>query len=571
MSTIIDKDRTLLLKPIVEAAEMFRLNLLILLVCQLQVHNVLAQMPPPFAQQPQFMPQQPFLQQNLPEQLVGEEDVPVQALNIISGRGFIGEMYQILSPDGAVLNVYHMINPLADQSKLVRWPMLIGHGLGGDASQMMGRSEFVRPRRPDPFNSMPTLGLGDECLPFAYANNNFDVWLFDARGTNKHNHNAFQDLNPLAATAFYNYTLDEQSQLDLPTIIDFVLWQTQSDKLFYTGYSESTILAFMLLSGKPEYADKMMSAVLLAPIAYLTKLRGLITFALASYLLPENLHMNFLPEPINNVAGTLIRRICSLRNVASETVCQAVGRATAGNGETDYSPAFYASFFKGTSTKVIKHLSQMNLEQRFGMFDYGPAGNLQKYGQVTPPDYDLTRFLLPTLILVRGGNDFLSTLEDQITLLEKLRFKPYADIYLPKYNHLDLTLGTNSKTDVSLPVLLNLFNILSSTGMYNLRNAPVIPLQKPIRVKLPFEVNLGEPIQYSVSTFGDLIKGFREDGIVKQTHLDAPLKIAENLGKGVDAMTDSLNQLPDKLLSNPMFSPLTNILNIGSGATAVAS
>lgn len=386
-------------------------------------------------------------------------DSSPEPLDMISARGFIGEAFDIKSRDGAPLSVYHMVNPLADQKTLNRFPVLVAHGLSGDSSQLLSNSAESKPRKP----TIGTLSIdvGDISLPFMLSNNNFDVWLVDARGTNLKNHKISTEFDFFEANKFWNYTLDEQAQLDLASVIDFVLAQTDSPKLHYLSYSESTFFMFALLTSQPQYQEKMVSAVTIAPVAYVTHIRGsLLPLLIAASTMPDQINGNYIPPAISDTVGVGIRKICTTK-WAGSTICTIASRGLAGQGESqdDFS-TLYSTAFKSTSIKSLKHFYQLHIQKRFGMYDYGLLGNIRAYGQPTPPNYNLANIKLPTLILVRGGTDFLSTPEDQEILLSQLGVRPYMDIRLPTFNHLDFFIGTKALFQVNVPVVRTMLEIL---------------------------------------------------------------------------------------------------------------
>lgn len=62
-------------------------------------------------------------------------------------------------------------------------------------------------------------------------------------------------------------------------MIDLILNQTKSSKLFYVAHSQGTSAILALLSTKPEYNEKIIQAHLFAPAAiFHTKRPELITF-----------------------------------------------------------------------------------------------------------------------------------------------------------------------------------------------------------------------------------------------------------------------------------------------------
>lgn len=56
---------------------------------------------------------------------------------------------------------------------------------------------------------------------------------------------------------------------DLPAMMDYVLKKTNANKLHYIGHSQGWTTIMALLSTKPEWNSKIMSAHGLAPVTYL--------------------------------------------------------------------------------------------------------------------------------------------------------------------------------------------------------------------------------------------------------------------------------------------------------------
>ena len=78
----------------------------------------------------------------------------------------------------------------------------------------------------------------------------------------------------------------------------------------------------------------------------------------------------------------------------------------------------------GTSSKNMMHWSQMIRSGTVAQFDYGPAGNMIHYHQLTPPKYDvnaLTERLseIPMTLFV-GDKDVLVSANNLKKLIELL-------------------------------------------------------------------------------------------------------------------------------------------------------
>jgi len=81
----------------------------------------------------------------------------------------------------------------------------------------------------------------------------------------------------------------------------------------------------------------------------------------------------------------------------------------------------------------------------FQKFDYGNRGNIDHYGQPTPPPYQIQNFpaKLP-LVIVTGGIDALADPSDVQILLSQLPVPPVAILNRPDYGHLDPLLGIDA-------------------------------------------------------------------------------------------------------------------------------
>ena len=533
-----EKERTEISKMRFSTIASFSVPLLLISCASLVAHLATAQwLGPGFS--PPVGPQMPGsrMVRRMEPQVASEgHDSTPNAMDIITARGFICEEYRVMSRDGAPISLYHAINPLANQCTLNRYPVLVFHGLSGDASQLLSNSDLSKPRRP--IIGQVTYDEGDLSLPFMLLNNNFDVYLIDGRGTNLNNHKISSDIDLMEANRFWNYSLDEQAQFDLPTAIDFVLEQTQTEKVHYVGYSESTLFMFALLSSQLEYQAKLASFVAIAPVAYLTHLRGsLMPLLVGASLTPDQINGNYMPQPLSDTLGATVRALCSQQLLAN-TLCNVGMKSMSGQGTQSINPSgMFQTAFKSTSIKSLKHFYQLHTQRRFGMYDYGPAGNLKQYGQIVPPFYNLANIKLPTIILVRGGTDFLSTPEDQQILMHQLGVRPFLDIDLPQYNHVDFFVHKPALFEVNIPLVRSMLDILKAiTPNGNiLRDATVTPLRyRPVLVRMP---SSSRRVEVRSQLLPNIIHGLSQSGekLEKITH--NPLGLLHNIKDQMSGFT----------------------------------
>lgn len=72
------------------------------------------------------------------------------------------------------------------------------------------------------------------------------------------------------------FSWHELGMYDLPAMIDYILYQTSQQQLFYIGFSQGTTQFWVLMSLKPEYNKKIKLMSALAPVAYTGHIEGIL-------------------------------------------------------------------------------------------------------------------------------------------------------------------------------------------------------------------------------------------------------------------------------------------------------
>lgn len=214
-------------------------------------------------------------------------------------QGFEAEEHKVISPDGYITIATRIKNPLADYGR--KNTVVIHHGfLQSAITPQMSFAFLAKPRKPtvqsNNNNNFTTFTLNDDinnnyitssgnqsqyelensCLALFLSNNNYDVWLLEARGsTPQSSHHMIKSIE-LQWDKYWNFRLDEQALYDLPAQIQFILDVTGEEKIAYVGYSQSTLFMFALLSEKPEFKNKLSVFVAVSPVVYLGQVRGLL-------------------------------------------------------------------------------------------------------------------------------------------------------------------------------------------------------------------------------------------------------------------------------------------------------
>ncbi|XP_072396727.1 lipase 3-like [Diabrotica undecimpunctata] len=300
-------------------------------------------------------------------------------------------------------------------------------------------------------------------LGYILADQGYDVWMGNARGTvYSRNHTR---LNPDTDSEFWQFSWNEIGYYDLPAMIDYITKTTGIDGVHYVGHSQGTTSFFVMTSEKPEYNKKIKVQVSLAPIAYMNHMTSPLLHIIAFWegsleILMGLLGMNeFIPE--KGFLHLLTEAICKegLGPILCENALFAICGFSLNEMNTTKIPLIVGHAPAGASTKQLLHYGQEINSGHFRKFDFGMIGNLEKYGSIWAPDYDLSKVTAP-VFLFYSKNDWLAGLQDVERLYKELgnaqgKFLIADDFF----NHLDFTYG-----DTAPKLIYN--EIISIFNMY---------------------------------------------------------------------------------------------------------
>lgn len=86
-----------------------------------------------------------------------------------------------------------------------------------------------------------------------------------------------------------------------------------------------------------------------------------------------------------------------------------------------------------TSTWIYAHLAQLVASNRYGMMDFGPTENMQRYGTEQPPAYPLANITSANIALFRGLNDPLADNVDVERLVRELNGRYSVEVSPPMF------------------------------------------------------------------------------------------------------------------------------------------
>ncbi|CAH0718898.1 unnamed protein product, partial [Brenthis ino] len=381
-------------------------------------------------------------------QLVTSSGYPIELHRAVTSDGYILQLHRI--PSGR--RTVRKTGPSLKGKKVV----LIGHGLLGSSGDfvLMGPGKSIGKE----FNTR-ALALFNVPVYFL-ADEGYDVWLANFRGNIYTSHETYTR----ADRRFWEYSFHEHGTLDLPACIDKVLNVTGLQKLLYVGYSMGTTTAFIMLSERPEYNDKLLSYVALAPAVYLTNIKLFAEWTLKEFPILEYLRsVGVLAIDINPEAlYLLVQAWCSVREVRLN-VCMRVVYRFVGNDEEQYDPDIMPlaiARMQPASFRQLEHFGKIAMTDEFTAWEDGLFGSVRAY--------NLDNVKTP-VTLMYCENDKLTEKKQIYRLARKLNstgvleaIQPIGDWF--KLNHLDVVFAKDLGTMVSQHIMKHIGYIFSKNG-----------------------------------------------------------------------------------------------------------
>ncbi|PSN56281.1 hypothetical protein C0J52_00361 [Blattella germanica] len=363
-----------------------------------QDQPVAAPPPPPYAQirRTQMVPLS-----------VPDEYLTVPSL--IRKHGYPSETHNFNTPDNYFLKVHRIPHGKTCAHARDKPVVLLQHGLFGSSADWV---------------------VSGPKYSFAYmlADAGYDVWLGNSRG------NVYSDGHAYLNTGdvkYWNFSWEEMGELDLAATIDYILDITGQRCLYYIGHSMGSAVFFILMSSQPQYNAKIRASFQLAPGFYFLN--------------------NFNFQSVKNTTAVGEFRVKEpMQDDFERWNCYKQG----GVPGIGYLPSIVSHQFAGTSTKAFIHYSQAVLCGELFQFDYGIVANLEIYGCVHPPAYNLSLITSPVHIYYSALDPVAGSCE--VNQLAKKLPNVMSVCEVPSYTHLDFLWGVNSKKDIYDEILVHM-------------------------------------------------------------------------------------------------------------------
>ncbi|GMI66259.1 Myzus persicae-induced lipase 1 [Hibiscus trionum] len=371
-------------------------------------------------------------------EIISDDDTICKSM--VQAQGYACEEHKVTTKDGYILSVQRI--PVGRSGKTGnKPPVLLQHGIFVDAAPWL-------------------LNSPEESLGFILADNGFDVWLANTRGTKYSSGHTSLTPND---SAYWEWSWDELVHYDLSALVQYVNSET-GQKLHYVGHSLGTLIALASFSQQDKLINLFRSAALLSPIAYLNQIQSQLTKDAAQLHIAEELYSLGYYEfpPAWDILGKILETICNEPDVnCSDIMTALTGPNCCVN--TSKAGVLLKHEPQPTATKNIIHLSQMIRTGTIAMYDYGSEEeNKRHYGDSKPPVYDMRNIPkeLP-LFLGYGGRDMLADVDDVKALLNDLKDHDKGElfrVYIEEYAHADFVLGVNASQVVYDP-MISFFNL----------------------------------------------------------------------------------------------------------------
>lgn len=166
-------------------------------------------------------------------------------------------------------------------------------------------------------------------------------------------------------------------------------------------------------------------------------------------------------EPVDSPSNSFRKTFCGPNLILRYSVCRNTIFSTTGDNyrgiDVNILPVIDGHNPAGTSVRTAAHFAQnFNAGQTFQRYDFGPSENQLRYGQPTPPDYELSKVTAPVYIFW-GESDKAVAPGDVAWLASKLgNLKSSTRIEDSEWNHVNFLFSTDAKRlvyDKFIPLL----------------------------------------------------------------------------------------------------------------------
>ncbi|KAH8294691.1 hypothetical protein KR018_001517, partial [Drosophila ironensis] len=351
--------------------------------------------------------------------------------DIIRSHNYPVESHTVITRDGYILQGFRIPRSNFCYKNGIKPAVLFLHGMTASADVFL-------------------LNGPQNALPFMLADSCYDVWLANFRGTRYSRRHI--SINP-KKKAFWRFSFHEIGVEDVAAFIDYIGKKTQQQAVHVVSHSQGGTTLLVLLSMRPEYNNRVKTAILLAPAAFMKN-----TWTLGQYMLTPLIKampdVEFMYH--NPALSTLTSTICRLGHIG-KTLCSfylLINGGMSAHMNTSVLPLVLATHPAGISSRQPKHFIQLTESGKFRQYDYGFIQNMWRYKRELPPDYALQNVhpLSPVDIFF-SDDDSSTNATDILRLGKALPSVVMHRMSKPTWHHMDFLHSMTVAEDINKPII----------------------------------------------------------------------------------------------------------------------
>ncbi|CAL8131347.1 unnamed protein product [Orchesella dallaii] len=371
--------------------------------------------------------------QSTAETHINSEDT----IDEIKIRGYNASSHTLLTKDGYYLTTHRISGGINSPPRKGKTPVVLYHG-----HISAGASWIIQP--------------GSRNLAFTLVDAGYDVWLANSRGTSPSQKHISLDANK--DIDYWNFDMAHLSTIDLPLMIDQILQETGSEKIYYVCHSMGCAILLAGLSDVPELNDNIEASFLLAPPTHYGSNYNPIFLLFPPILgtLWQDVwirlmggRLNTEPWAFTTALGINTKQVCTwsfMRCGICDNLLFALFGADPEQMDYNNLPNIMRKLMDSGAIKPFLHGLQINEACAFPKYDHGSSQNILEYGSSKPPLYNMTGITVPIYVFY-GENDNLVSPWDAERLRNAIPEKFLRGFYKvewPKFNHIDFVVAKDA-------------------------------------------------------------------------------------------------------------------------------
>ena len=300
--------------------------------------------------------------------------------------------------------------------------------------------------------------LAEDSLPKKLCDEGYVVYLPYIRGTQFSR--THLDYDSSLNSKYWEFSFDHIAQYDVPANIKFVKQRDNVEKVYYIGHSQGTLIFFLAYMNDPEFMENNIAKfIALGTVPNVNNApHFLITLFEKSHILDLIPVKNMLTFP-KEVGQIFVPFCTSKAKVLCNKILSLAFSGLHETGRIDYERLGKNIFLYepgGSSVQNLKHWIQIHKAKRVQKYDFGTLENIKKYGQPTPPIYDLKKmkqYSIPSLMTTSDADPFANP-QDTLDFINNIENKNIVNILsLTNYNHIDYFWADSAITEIFPKVL----------------------------------------------------------------------------------------------------------------------